>query len=664
MRKEFFDMPASKTQCISKMKQCIQTSKMGLFHPWISQAGSLGNGLKEYFSSFTTMKQVVLFFKMVLFLPFTHQMGGLMIVRNKQVFSLFLLFITSSMYAETMRHPVDGSKIVTDCHFNEYCITKGSTNKSHAGVDYSKYNGTNIYAAASGKIVFATLGNNHGFGNAIIIEHVTTAKSKLYTLYGHFASFESFVTVGAIVSKGDKIGTMGNTGHADGVHLHFEIKTKAVLENPSGGGQYWGYMPTDASKYGFYDPVKIIDNTNVDIIPAYDLELRSDIYNDPNNIKTNQSISGSIKINNFGLYNWKGDVYLAIHKSNGTFIRDLASKKNITINASGSYTWTYTEKITESSGTYQLILKYKSDGSSNYPSISQGIYKNPLNIQVGATSSKTTILQDDFTNKYQSWWTFYGGTWAGIFNRLQQADKKATAYATSPKVSLNGYQKIIIEAECEMDYSYKNDGMLYIYFPGGYLYLDDDDNELKIRGSKSYYYSFSPKENTKYFFTITVDPSNINVNINGKSYTVPTGSWSDDVVEFKTKNSRWYFDDFKVIGEKPSFNKRSIDPVDIPETPLRITDEDLIADPAPLNIKVYPNPCVDIVTFEIPHLFDSINYSINITNIQGQVIARLEVDAGEDFVEWDASGVPSGVYFYSFIAEDKIIGVGKCIKSQ
>jgi murein DD-endopeptidase MepM/ murein hydrolase activator NlpD len=43
------------------------------------------------------------------------------------------------------------------------------------------------------------------------------------TLYAHLATVE--VSCGQEVYRGDQIGTMGATGLADGVHLHFEMRS-------------------------------------------------------------------------------------------------------------------------------------------------------------------------------------------------------------------------------------------------------------------------------------------------------------------------------------------------------------------------------------------------------------------------------------------------------
>lgn len=58
------------------------------------------------------------------------------------------------------------------------------------------------------------------YGNFVKIRHSDGTK----TLYAHLKYGTVLVSAGQMVSKGQKIGTMGATGNAYGVHLHFEVR--------------------------------------------------------------------------------------------------------------------------------------------------------------------------------------------------------------------------------------------------------------------------------------------------------------------------------------------------------------------------------------------------------------------------------------------------------
>lgn len=87
------------------------------------------------------------------------------------------------------------------------------------GVDLAASVGTSIRAAAAGEVIVSkSSGWNGGYGQYIVIKH----KNGAQTLYAHLSS--NGVGVGAVVSQGEVIGAMGNTGKSTGPHLHFEVR--------------------------------------------------------------------------------------------------------------------------------------------------------------------------------------------------------------------------------------------------------------------------------------------------------------------------------------------------------------------------------------------------------------------------------------------------------
>lgn len=97
--------------------------------------------------------------------------------------------------------------------------------RPHWGIDIANKKGTPILAAEKGYVIYMGRGFR-GYGNLIVIEH----SPEWATLYSHLDKIQ--VTEGQFVSRGDKIGTMGRTGRASGVHLHFEIRHNRQPVNP------------------------------------------------------------------------------------------------------------------------------------------------------------------------------------------------------------------------------------------------------------------------------------------------------------------------------------------------------------------------------------------------------------------------------------------------
>lgn len=97
-------------------------------------------------------------------------------------------------------------------------------NRMHSGVDFAKPAGSNIYAVASGVVVFA--GVRNGYGNTVIIAHGPT----LATLYAHAERI--LVSNGQQVQAGQVIAKVGSTGLATGPHLHFEVRKNGTPVDP------------------------------------------------------------------------------------------------------------------------------------------------------------------------------------------------------------------------------------------------------------------------------------------------------------------------------------------------------------------------------------------------------------------------------------------------
>lgn len=99
--------------------------------------------------------------------------------------------------------------------------------RGHPAIDVAGWLGAPVTAADSGYVVLAGGGWNGGYGNYVIIDH----GNGFTTLYAHLNSI--FVKPGETVSRGQQVGTMGNTGNSTGPHLHFEIRYNGVPYNPA-----------------------------------------------------------------------------------------------------------------------------------------------------------------------------------------------------------------------------------------------------------------------------------------------------------------------------------------------------------------------------------------------------------------------------------------------
>ncbi|KJZ20958.1 M23 family metallopeptidase [Loktanella sp. S4079] len=94
----------------------------------------------------------------------------------------------------------------------------------HAGTDFAGPIGTPIYATADGVVTHA--GWSSGYGRLIKIRH----DFGIETRYAHLNAMR--VSVGQRVSRGERIGDMGNSGRSTGPHLHYEVRVGGEPVNP------------------------------------------------------------------------------------------------------------------------------------------------------------------------------------------------------------------------------------------------------------------------------------------------------------------------------------------------------------------------------------------------------------------------------------------------
>lgn len=108
----------------------------------------------------------------------------------------------------------------------------GQVSDRHTGTDYPLAAGKDVLSIGNGKVVLAA---SHFFsGNSVYIDH----GNGLLTEYFHLKAID--VKPNQTVTKGQKIGVVGDTGRTTGPHLHFGVRWHGQKINP-------GYVLVDPS---------------------------------------------------------------------------------------------------------------------------------------------------------------------------------------------------------------------------------------------------------------------------------------------------------------------------------------------------------------------------------------------------------------------------------
>ena len=111
-------------------------------------------------------------------------------------------------------------------------VSQGYDVTRHTGIDISAEQGVAVIAAADGTVSHvqtwdgSTTTGDQSYGNMVQITHA----DERTTLYAHLSKV--LVSSGDSVSAGETIGYVGNTGNADGAHLHFEVRQSGQTVDP------------------------------------------------------------------------------------------------------------------------------------------------------------------------------------------------------------------------------------------------------------------------------------------------------------------------------------------------------------------------------------------------------------------------------------------------
>ncbi|HEX6438927.1 MAG TPA: peptidoglycan DD-metalloendopeptidase family protein [Candidatus Binatia bacterium] len=91
------------------------------------------------------------------------------------------------------------------------------TIRPHQAIDYAAPAGTPVVAIGDGEVTFS--GTRGGYGQMVEIRHDDGYVSR----YAHFSKIPKGIRTGKSITRGEVVGYVGQTGHATGPHLHFEM---------------------------------------------------------------------------------------------------------------------------------------------------------------------------------------------------------------------------------------------------------------------------------------------------------------------------------------------------------------------------------------------------------------------------------------------------------
>ena len=100
------------------------------------------------------------------------------------------------------------------------------TGRLHEGVDIAAPSGETVHVTCAGTVTKA--GTSPSYGHYVEVTHADGFTS----FYAHLARVAKGVRPGLVMVEGQAVGTVGDSGHSTGAHLHFEMRQNGRLLNP------------------------------------------------------------------------------------------------------------------------------------------------------------------------------------------------------------------------------------------------------------------------------------------------------------------------------------------------------------------------------------------------------------------------------------------------
>lgn len=335
------------------------------------------------------------------------------------------------------------------------------------------------------------------------------------------------------------------------------------------------------------------------------LKLYAAIVTTPNIIVQNQTFDVTFDIANFGSSTFTGDVSVDIHRSDGTWIRELAIKNGLSMPSnthfSNGLTYTIMGGISDEPGTYQLFVWDKPD-ISGWEFLGNGTFLNPITIQVVAPSLNPDSYEDNNTVEQ---------SYALPLNFTENNAETNTTGSNCHIISDNDFYKIVL--------------------PSGYNYT------ITPRLHDSY--------NSGNGNTYTLDAL--------FSYSTDGNTWSDSFDDVISGNITLNGGETVYFHVAPYFAGETgtylLDMLLTRSSTLGISENQISDD-----FEIYPNPAKDFVILDF-NKFRGELIQINILNVQGQNILTLNTNNQSKTFNIPLSNFSNGIYFLQLLTESGIL---------
>jgi len=280
------------------------------------------------------------------------------------------------------------------------------------------------------------------------------------------------------------------------------------------------------------------------------------------------------------------------------------------------------------------------------------------------------IYEDHFTRVSKPWWTFSSRKWYVSRGQLKYRDKRRTGKAMTPMTNMTECKNFVVTSMVRLYYSYRRRGMVYVYFPGGYVRLEDRRNRITIRTNRSHRFRYNISAYIDYNILIEGTDDAVKLTINNTVFTVNNDGIVNDDFGYKVRRAKALFDDFIVLGTLRSMQS----PSNISENDItgnsNLKDQEVLSDftDSDNSLTNAPNPFNSHTSIRFMAKSTG-ECKVKIFNIMGVLVKEFtkNVESGELYsLEWNINGNSStsivpGLYLSTLTIDGELAGQNKMI---
>lgn len=207
----------------------------------------------------------------------------------------------------------------------------------------------------------------------------------VFNANNEFVAFVDVINGGSIQAQSVATGTFTSNGMSELIPGTYYMG----IYFRQGSNQY---TAIDDGSYANFKQFSVVGDDG-------DMRLYAAVNINPNPVEQNKSLSVTFDVANYSNNNtFDGDISIDLHKSDGTWIRELAIKNNLSLPPQSHFTngltYTISSGLPEDPGDYKIQIWYLPNGG-DWELLSSGAYSNPVPLTITAPGLQADTYENN-----------------------------------------------------------------------------------------------------------------------------------------------------------------------------------------------------------------------------------------------------------------------------